>query len=474
MDIITILQALLHWGKIALAGAAAALLAGTGAYLIYKKAFHGKRTVARAQIVLAGLLCCWLLLVICLTSFSRGANFTSAINLNFLSGYISAWNNWSVSELQLILLNMLMFVPLGFLLPLVWKRAENVWVALGASLGVTAFIEVLQFVTGTGIFELDDLFHNLIGSLLGYFCIMAILASIREKRICLRPIARALVIPCAIGLALGGACYAYEHQPYGNMDILPASRQDMSKIRIVTSLKLSGQRGTAAVYKNRFAEDMAYVQKIKTGLADLENLTFDRTERREGENLGYTGTDAHGTAFQMSFFFRSGEWSYTTFEENAAQLTEKTAHQFQSHYEKWMNEEGLLPHDAVCSVQNGDTLRWDVVRNVPTVPGAFQKGSAMMQFDESGALINFYYQISWNEYVATENIISESEAYIQVEQGNFEQYVPFQQGDVMHIEECELTYVYDTKGFYQPAYEFRGYINSSENFWSCRIPALQK
>ena len=30
-----------------------------------------------------------------------------------------------------------------------------------------------------------------------------------------------------------------------------------------------------------------------------------------------------------------------------------------------------------------------------------------------------------------------------------------------------------SKGFYQPVYEFNGYINQSDNLWSCRIPALQ-
>lgn len=27
------------------------------------------------------------------------------------------------------------------------------------------------------------------------------------------------------------------------------------------------------------------------------------------------------------------------------------------------------------------------------------------------------------------------------------------------------TYIYDTKGFYQPVYEFSGYINNRENLW---------
>ncbi|GIP36628.1 hypothetical protein [Paenibacillus sp. J2TS4] len=51
------------------------------------------------------------------------------------------------------------------------------------------------------------------------------------------------------------------------------------------------------------------------------------------------------------------------------------------------------------------------------------------------------YGISWNEYVATEEIISPKAAFKQVEDGNFEQYVPFQQGDTLWVKECKLAYV---------------------------------
>ncbi len=94
----------------------------------------GKKTLTKVQIISAVLLCCWLILVVGLTLLSRGSNFTGSLNIDFFSSYMSAWNNWSVSELQLIIFNMLMFAPLGFLLPLLWKRAEKLWVILTVSL----------------------------------------------------------------------------------------------------------------------------------------------------------------------------------------------------------------------------------------------------------------------------------------------------------------------------------------------------
>lgn len=474
MDVITIFQALSRWGIIALIGGIVVLFILACSYWIYKKVLHGKKSFTIQQAVCAGLLGCWLILVFCLTSLSRGSNFSGSFNIDFLSGYISAWNNWSISELQLIIFNMLMFAPLGFLLPLFWKKAEKLWITLTVSFCLTALIEVFQLLTGTGIFELDDLFHNLLGSLFGYFCIMAILTSIHEKAIRFASIAKVMLIPCVISLTLGGIFFIYDRQPYGNMSIRPAVKQDMSVVQIVTEWEPSDQNASAAIYKNTLAEDKTYIENIKSALAELENLTFSKSARREDENLGYLGTNANGTACRMIFFFRTGEWNYTTFAENIAQLTEETAQQLRVRYENWMKEVDLLPDNAKFSIQNGDTLRWDVssMQEYPSEPVAFQQGSVMIQFDESGTLANFYYQITWNEYVAMEDIISESEAFAQVEDGIFEQYVPFQPGDMLYINKCERTYLYDTKGFYQPVYEFSGYINDSENLWVCRIPAL--
>ena len=474
MDIITIFSRLFQWGVPALIGGVGFVFLFVSGYLIYKKVLHGKKELTKVQITSAFFLCCWGILVIGLTALSRGSNFTGSLNIDFLSGYISAWNNWSISELQLILFNMLMFTPLGFLLPLLWRKAEKLWVSLAISFAVTASLETFQFFTGTGIFELDDLFHNLIGSLFGYFCIMAILTPIHEKSFRFAPVAKVLLIPCAVSLTLGAVFYAYDHQPYGNMSILPAVKQDMSAVQIVTEWEPLEQSGTAPVYRNKYAEDSAYIQKVKTGLADLENLTFSKSTRREDENVGYTGTDANGTSFQMLFFFRTGEWNYTTFAESTSQLTEETAQKLRIRYENWMKELGLLPDEVQFSVQNGDTLRWDVIsdKGVPAGVEAFQQGSVMIQFDETGSLSSFTYLINWNEYAATEDIISERQAFEQIKSGNFEQYIPFESGDTLYIDQCKFTYLYDTKGFYQPVYEFSGYINDRENLWVARIPTF--
>lgn len=475
MDIITIFQALLRWGVFALIGGLLLGLTIFAGYMIYKKVFNGQRSMSKTQGIILFLLSCWLLMVLALTTLSRGANFTGNINIDFFSGYVNAWNKWSISELQLIIFNMLMFAPLGFLLPLFWKKAEKFKVTFFVSIGLTICIEVVQLLKGTGIFELDDLFHNSIGSMFGYFCIMAMLSIIREKRVRLVPIGKVLILPCVIGMLIGAVSLIYEQQPYGNMPILPAAKQDMSKIKITTDLSLADQPVTASIYKGAYAEDQDYIKRIIDQLTELEDVNFSSIKRREGENSVYTGKGSNSEDVQLNFFFRTGHWRYTTWHD-AAKLTEEAAKKYRDFYKNWLKESGLLPASAVFSIQNNDTLRWDAPeeKDVSIAKTAFTSGSILMQFDSKLELTTMDYAISWNEYVATEEIISPKTAFKLVEDGNFEQYVPFQQGDTLWVKECKLAYVYDTKGFYQPVYRFTGYINNEKNSWDCQIPALAK
>lgn len=55
-----------------------------------------------------------------------------------------------------------MFVPVGFLISDLWK-----WKGLWDAAGLSAFIEILQLLTRRGLCELDDVFHNMIGTAIG-------------------------------------------------------------------------------------------------------------------------------------------------------------------------------------------------------------------------------------------------------------------------------------------------------------------
>ena len=62
--------------------------------------------------------------------------------------------------------NVLLFIPIGFFLPIVIKKP--VWLPLLCILGFSITIEFIQWITHRGLCETDDVISNSIGSLIGF------------------------------------------------------------------------------------------------------------------------------------------------------------------------------------------------------------------------------------------------------------------------------------------------------------------
>ena len=66
-----------------------------------------------------------------------------------------------------IIANVIMFIPIGILAGWLWK-----WKGLWVAAGLSVFIEVLQLTTARGLCEFDDVFHNMIGAVIGVGIVM--------------------------------------------------------------------------------------------------------------------------------------------------------------------------------------------------------------------------------------------------------------------------------------------------------------
>ena len=67
-----------------------------------------------------------------------------------------------------IILNFLLFVPLGYLLPVIEERMRFWWTILILGFGFSIAIEFTQLVTHMGCFDVSDLIHNTIGACTGF------------------------------------------------------------------------------------------------------------------------------------------------------------------------------------------------------------------------------------------------------------------------------------------------------------------
>lgn len=75
--------------------------------------------------------------------------------------------------------NVLIFVPFGFFMPMASKH-RSFFSTLFYSFGLSLCVETFQLLTRVGSFDVDDLFLNTIGGVVGYI-IFAICAAARRR-----------------------------------------------------------------------------------------------------------------------------------------------------------------------------------------------------------------------------------------------------------------------------------------------------
>ncbi len=104
-------------------------------------------------------------------SFELGSALREALEFNggvikgLLTGDVSI-TKWS--SLEGVILNVLMFVPVGYLVPSVSAKVNKWWKVLLIGFLFSLLIEFVQLYTHLGYAEIDDLVNNTIGAVLGW------------------------------------------------------------------------------------------------------------------------------------------------------------------------------------------------------------------------------------------------------------------------------------------------------------------
>lgn len=115
------------------------------------------------KVVLWYLLLVYVYMVLAITLFSRTPSVVGYYNLQMFSTFgTSAWHQKCVYE------NILLFVPLGMLTYLLFKRVRRVYRVWLLGLCASILIETTQYITHLGLFQVDDMYNNVIGMTIGY------------------------------------------------------------------------------------------------------------------------------------------------------------------------------------------------------------------------------------------------------------------------------------------------------------------
>lgn len=142
---------------------------------------RNRKYIARA------FLCAYFIAVLIITLGSRRADIVAHVALNPFHVYNTAfgvaaegvqkygWTElgkrlwWYRYQFGTMALNVLLFMPLGYLLPTSIRWFDRWWKVLLTGFCFSLLIETIQLITRLGWFDASDLLHNTLGALIGYW-----------------------------------------------------------------------------------------------------------------------------------------------------------------------------------------------------------------------------------------------------------------------------------------------------------------
>lgn len=99
-------------------------------------------------------------------------------NLELFKEIKRFWYNRDSLGLPVVLINLLgniiAFMPLGFFMPILTDKGKNIICCVFLSAVFSLTVETVQLVTKVGAFDVDDVFLNSVGGMLGFLCYYAV------------------------------------------------------------------------------------------------------------------------------------------------------------------------------------------------------------------------------------------------------------------------------------------------------------
>lgn len=222
----------------------AALVCGVILAVCYAVFRRRGRRFPWGKAVCALLLVGWAAVTVFVTLL-RGEPGVRMWNFQLFLAWREAYQRFTLQLWLNVLLNIALFIPPGVLLPLLWKPFRRWYAMLLDGFGCSLLIELMQLLTARGMCDVDDLFTNTLGTMLGW-CVSMLFLSLREKS---RAWKRYLALPAAFAFALSAIFISYAAQPYGNLRDAAVTVADLREVS--WSLAFAPDEGsrTAWVYQ---------------------------------------------------------------------------------------------------------------------------------------------------------------------------------------------------------------------------------
>jgi len=447
---------------------AMAVLIAAGYFIVYKKLLRGKKSIAFKDMAMFSLIAGYLLVVISITFLERNS-FYGEVNLHFLSSYRTAWNSFDVRSWQFLIFNIIMFVPLGILLPLSHNRFRKAVYTLAAGFVFTCLIELMQLITSRGIFELDDIFNNFLGTLVGYSMIMTFITLRKNQRNRYRKAFAYFSTSLITALIFVGMFTYYNLKEFGNLSQDYDYKLNMKNTAITSTINFSRSENTVLVYK---APTLNKESSLKFVIDFFENLNIDTSNIEimdyYTEAVYWSRGNDTNKSYNIWLNNLDSSYSYTDFSSFDDEMTHINASEeditaklktfgieIPEEAELTFHEEGQYEF-TVDKIVSGDTM---------------MDGSLQCSYYSDDTIKDIRNKLVAYKKVRDVTVISEREAYEEVTKGKFRYLMYGGKIDTIEINDISLDYKLDSKGYLQPVYIVESFINAEP--YSIIIPALK-
>lgn len=440
--------------------AAAAAIGAT--YCLHRRKYKGEKKFPWGRSVLWLMLLGYLVIVLYATVL-RGSGGYRDWNVYLFRAWREAWNNFSARNWGNVLLNIAMFVPLGFLLPLLGKKFRRWYVTIPAGFGVSLAIELTQLALKKGICDVDDLFCNGLGAMTGFFAVMALLSLFGKTGRRLKPVLGYLGLMLVPVAAIGGIFAVYHFQEYGNFPDAAAYRVSLEHLDWSVACDLPDSAGEVPVYRAR-AMSKADCDAVAERMAGLIGAEVDMVSYYQ-EMAYYNLTNG---VVKVNYY--DGGYEFRVFHLPF----EVGAEPDRGDVEKALEPYAIaVPESAVFAAEEDGWYSFtcdQVVDGDLMLDGTLRVRHEVTEVYAHLAIEN--YLIQYAHYKDVE-ILSPAEAYQKVLRGDFKYAAALKydaEGTAI-LESCTLDYTIDTKGFYQPVYCFEITLPGKDYHYTAMIPA---
>jgi len=440
-------------------------------HIIYRRVLHKKEPIQYVYALKGSLLMIYVLVVLAATLIADGerGGFHLEPQWSLFASYKIAWISMSVVQWLNLILNICMFVPLGIIIPSLFKKCQHWWVTYGIGFLFSFSIECLQLLTQRGLFEIDDMLNNTIGCMIGYgiymICHWIHMYWTKEKEVKVKNV---LIAQLPLLITIGGftTLYVlYENQELGNLKSQYTQVIDMSEIDISMKKDLSHEHRQDYVYqKHEYEKDQEEFAKefLKRVGAEIDHSKI----QSDNEMDFYTDNDS-----RHSLWINKKERTFR-YKDNQTSTKDGLSGLSQTEIQEILTKYGVTTHNKMKFVENGNGV-YELTAHFFHDRDQLLNGKIQCQVNKNRQLSSLQYQmLCYDQYKAVQ-LMSEQEAYQKIVDGKFSSYYITSIPNELHFTHVTHSYELDSKGFYQPVYIFQFQTETDKNIQTIFLPAVQ-